>query len=202
MSLQEAARDGKLLLVEGLLNENPKLLLSKDLDDRTALHWACSLQHTNIVQELLKPRGGKEVDIDDLVDGAGWNPLHITASVGNCEIFDLLMGNSPQPTINETTNQGTTVLHLAASKNHYDLFKKAVEDYKASTRIKDKMGYTPLIRAASTGSVRIVEFLIKKGVNLNTTDLEEWTALKHADAEGWTDVVNLLKAAGALESVN
>ncbi|CAH2350802.1 probable 26S proteasome regulatory subunit p28 [[Candida] railenensis] len=197
--IQEAARDGKILTVEGLLTENPKLVFSQDQDGRTALHWATSSQHIEIVMCILKPRGGKEIDIDELVDLSGWTPLHIAASVGNEKIFELLMNHDPKPDIDFQTNQGTTVLHLACSKQRYDIAKLAIEKYKCKTRIKDKMGYTPLHRAASVGSVRIVELLLKSGVNVNATDSEDWTALKHAEAEGWTEVVSVLKAHGAIE---
>ncbi|KAL7663822.1 Uncharacterized protein ABC855_g3625 [[Candida] zeylanoides] len=194
--LQEAARDGKLLTVEGLLSQDPKLLLSKDDDERTALHWACSSQHVPVVQALLKPRG-VEFDIDDLKDQSGWTPLHIAASVGNEVIFEELMKHDPKPDIDAVTNQGTTVLHLACSKQKYEIAKLAIQTYKCKTRIKDKMGYTPLHRAASVGSTRIVDLLLKSGVNVNATDKEDWTALMHAEAERWQDVVALLKAHGA-----
>lgn len=192
-AIQEAARDGKILTVESLLNENPKLVFSKDQDDRTALHWACSLQHLEVVLNILKPRG-KEIEIDDLVDLSGWTPLHITASVGNERIFEILMDHSPKPDIDLKTNQGTTVLHLACLKQKYEIAKLAIERYNCKTRIKDNMGYTPLHRAASVGATRIVELLLKSGVNVNATDKEDWTALQHAEAEGWTDVVNIIKA--------
>ncbi|CAK7897722.1 probable 26S proteasome regulatory subunit p28 [[Candida] anglica] len=195
-AIQEAARDGKILTVEALLTENPKLIFSKDQDERTALHWACSSGHLNIVLSILKPRG-KEIEIDDMLDSSGWSPVHIAASAGYEEIFDTLMSNNPQPDIDLPTNQGTAVIHLACSKKHYDIVKKSIETYKCKTRAKDKMGYTPLHRAASVGDFRIVELLLKSGVNVNATDKEDWTALMHAEAEGWTDVVELLKANGA-----
>ena len=80
--------------------------------------------------------------------------IHIAASLGNSSIFNQLMrrangstttsNNSTQPEldVNLQTNSGTTCLHLAISKNNYDIVKELIETYKANCRIKDKRVYT------------------------------------------------------------
>ncbi|KAK6455670.1 ankyrin repeat-containing domain protein [Scheffersomyces xylosifermentans] len=199
-AVHESIREGKNLLVKHLIDENSKLLFLKDEDERTPLHWACSMSNLEIVEYLLKPRPGvKEYDIDELQDASEWTPIHITASVGSPSILDLLMNSTSEtPDIDLTTGQGTTALHLAISKNHYDLVKKLIIDYKCSCRIKDKKGFTPLHRAASIGSQPIVKLLVEKGkVNVNAKDNEGWTSLHHALAEGHGDVGALLVHLGA-----
>lgn len=74
--------------VESLLAANPKLANRKDSDDRLPIHWACSYNHTTIVQLLQQT---KDFDVD-VQDGSGWTPLMIACSIKDGdEIIDLLL---------------------------------------------------------------------------------------------------------------
>lgn len=201
--IHESIRAGKALLVQQLINENPKLLFRKDEDDRTPLHWACTMDNNEIIKILLQPRNGiDEIDIDEMVDASGWTPIHIVSALGNVQILEQLMKLEPTPDINLATNQGTTALHLAISKNHLALVEKLVVEYKCSCRVKDKNGFTGLHRAASIGSQPIVKLLIEHGkVNINAKDNNGWTSLHHALAEGQGDVALLLAKLGADPSI-
>lgn len=197
--IHESIRSNKALLVQQLINENPNLLFRKDEDERTPLHWACTMNNDEIIKILLRPRNGiDEIDIDEMVDSSGWTPIHIVAALGNVLILDQLMKLEPTPDINLATNQGTTALHLAISKNHYVMVEKLVVEYKCSCRVKDKNGYTGLHRAASIGSQPIVKMLVEHGkININAKDTNGWTSLHHALAEGHGDVALLLVKLGA-----
>ncbi|PVH16416.1 uncharacterized protein CXQ87_004707 [Candidozyma duobushaemuli] len=193
--VHEAARDNKPLIVEGLLAENGKLAVSKDSDGRTPLHWACAMGNEKIV-DLILPHM-KNVDIDDLVDDGGWTPIHILCGVGNEPVLDKLMSHEPQPDINLATTTGVTGLHIAVSKNHYELVKKLLQQYKASARARDSRGQTPLHRAAAIGSAVEVKLLVEAKANINATEKDGWTPLHHALAEGHGDVGVLLVELGA-----
>lgn len=193
--VQEAARDNKPLIVQGLLAENGKLAVSKDSDGRTPLHWACAMGHEKIVDLILPYM--KNVDLDDLVDDGGWTPIHILCGVGNDAVLDKLMAHEPQPDINLATSTGVTGLHIAVSKNHYELVKKLLESYKALARVRDSRGQTPLHRAAAVGSGVEVKLLVEAKANLNATEKDGWTPLHHAMAEGHGDVAVLLVELGA-----
>lgn len=192
--VHEYVRDSKPLLVEASLTENPKLALDKDDDDRTPLHWACSVNNENMVDLLL--RFATNFDLDDLTDASGWTPLHIAASVGNSSIVSKLLLLEPQPDVNLATNQGTTPLHLAISKGHLTVVRELVEVYQCSVRTKDKKGMTPLIRAACIGHGAMVLILGRKS-HVNASDKNGWTALHHALAEGHGDVAVQLVGLGA-----
>lgn len=197
--VHEAARDGKPLIVSGLLSENNKLATSKDSDGRTPLHWAVAMNHENIVDLVLPFL--KNIDLDDLVDDSGWTPVHIACGVGNISILSKLMAHDPQPDINLATSTGVTGLHVAVSKNHYELVEKLLKDYKALARKRDSRGQTPLHRAGACGSSVAVKALVEAGVNVNATDKDGWTALHHALAEGQGDVAVLLVELGARKDV-
>ncbi|EGW31413.1 uncharacterized protein SPAPADRAFT_61975 [Spathaspora passalidarum NRRL Y-27907] len=192
--IHDAIKAGNTNLAKSLIDQFPKEIYLFDDDNRTPLHWACSLNNLTIVEYILSKN---QVDIDDLVDSSGWTPLHITASIGNPEIFEKLLAVEPKPDLDLATNQGTTCLHLAISKNNYDIVKKLVEA-KASCKVKDKKGDTPLHRASAIGSIPTVKLLVEKGkVNINAKDNDGWTSLHHALAEGHGDVAVLLVSLGA-----
>lgn len=199
MPLHDAAREGKTLLTRQLVNDNPKNALVKDDDGRTPLFWAVSSGHAETAAVILKAiKDNKAVadnfDIDDTDEG-GWTLLHIVASTGNEEILALLLPFDPDVSV--TTNGGQTALHYAVSKGRIDIARKLVTELKASPRIKDKQGQTPLHRAAAIGSLPLAKLLIQANAPLNTTDRTGWTALHHALAEGHGDVAVELIEAGA-----
>lgn len=76
------------------------------------------------------------------------------------------------------TSVDQTALHFCASKNQLDLARKLI-DRKATTRVKDKRGQLPLHRAASIGSVPMVQLLLEHSSPLNATDVSGMTALHH-----------------------
>lgn len=187
--LHEACRDGKIDRVRELLQEQPELCLTKDLDSRYPIHWACSFQHEAIVDLLLHQM--KKVDLDDLLDDSGWSALHIACSVGNLELVTKLMNHTIKPDVNLQTSQGVTGLHLACSKQHFSVARYLV-DNGASTRIKDSRSQLPLHRAASVGSIPLVKLLCDQKSPVNVKDIQGWTPLFHALAEGQGDVAVLL----------
>ncbi|KAI5948683.1 NAS6 [Candida theae] len=199
--IHTAIKEGNFNLAKQLISQQSpnKSTLVKDDDDRTPLHWAVSIDNAELVQFIVEhlPKG---TDIDELVDGSGWTPLHINSSIGNIEILNILIHTDPQPDINLPTNQGTTALHLTVSKNHVRYASVLIDEMGANCRVKDKKGYTPLHRASSIGSIGILKLLINspKGVNVNAKDNDGWTSLHHALAEGHGDAaVFLVNEGGA-----
>ncbi|KAG7829017.1 hypothetical protein KL920_002810 [Ogataea angusta] len=197
--LHKAAQEGNGLIVDGLMSQNPRLVLQSDEDSRTPLHWACTFQHEQIVKRLLAvPKSQFEVDIDEMVDESGWTPFHVACSVGNLEIVKLLAQHDPAPDVNLATSSGQTGLFYAVSKGHYDVVEYLVTEFKASARIKDKRAQLPLHRAASIGAEKICELLVKKANSpLNAQDIYGFTALHHALSEGHGDLALKLVKLGA-----
>lgn len=201
-----AVFDGNVGILRTLLTENPDLVLTKDSDSRTPLHWAASFQNAEMVKLLLNPSKLNEnvdkkpivVDIDDYLDDSKWTPLHIAASAGNLEIFMAMALHDPSPDINLKTSTGQTCLHYAVSKNHPYLVEYMLRDLNASTRIKDNKGQLPIHRAAAIGSSRMVSLLAELGKSpIDTTDNYGMTALHYALAEGHGDLALQLVKLGA-----
>ncbi|CDK24680.1 unnamed protein product [Kuraishia capsulata CBS 1993] len=212
-SISVACQEGKLLTVKSLLSRDPRLSIKPDSDERYPLHWAVSYQRVEIVKMLLDPfvvsskeiSGGEsatdlrpkkfDIDIDDMVDGGGWTPLHVAASVGNIEVLELLLAHTPKPDVNQQTSGGQTPLHFAVSKNLPQIAEVLVCKAGASTRLKDKLGQYPIHRAASIGSLRLLKLLVEHGKSpVGAKDSYGWTPMHHAMAEGHGDfAVELVK---------
>ncbi|KAG6850109.1 hypothetical protein H0H93_001030 [Arthromyces matolae] len=72
LSAHSAAQNNQFSLLRSLVDENPKVVNSLDLDERTPLHWAASSGAIEIVRFLIDQK--VEVDKPDI---SGWSPLHI-----------------------------------------------------------------------------------------------------------------------------
>ncbi|EMG49142.1 NAS6 Probable 26S proteasome regulatory subunit p28 [Candida maltosa Xu316] len=200
--IQDAINQGNILLAKKLIDEYPNQLYQKDEDGRIPLSIAISSNNSDLVEYILS-KTPKNIDIDDYVDDSGFAATHIAASIGNALIFNRLMRLDPTPDVNLKTNIGTTCLHLAISKNHYEIVKELVETYKANARVQDRLGNTPLHRAAAIGSQPIVKLLVEKGkVGVNAKNKDGLTALDEALTEGHGDVAVLLVKLGADPEVN
>ncbi|EME49399.1 hypothetical protein DOTSEDRAFT_143341 [Dothistroma septosporum NZE10] len=190
-AIHAACREGQTQKVESLLNADKKLATRKDDDDRLPLHWAVSHNRLPIVLLLSDL---KSFDVD-AKDGAGWTSLMMAASLKDADdVVDLLLAKGADP--NETTNNGQTALHFAASKSLLDTARKLFA-HKASARVSDKRRQLPLHRAAAVGSVPIVKLLLDNRSPINATDIDGSTALHHAIAEGHGDTALALLKAGA-----
>ncbi|KAI8947124.1 ankyrin repeat-containing domain protein [Xylaria longipes] len=87
-AIHAATREGKLTVVESLLNAEPKLSQRKDDDGRLPIHWAASANQHAIVL-LLSQQKTFDPDVED---DSGWTPLMIAASVKDGDaIVDILL---------------------------------------------------------------------------------------------------------------
>lgn len=109
------AYSGKLDELKERILADKSLATRTDQDSRTALHWACSAGHTEIVEFLLQ----LGVPVNDK-DDAGWSPLHIAASAGRDEIVKALLVKGAH--VNAVNQNGCTPLHYAASKNRHEVW--------------------------------------------------------------------------------
>ncbi|KAK2745283.1 hypothetical protein FQN57_003978 [Myotisia sp. PD_48] len=193
-AIHEAAREGKVTVVESLLHANPKLASLKDGDKRLAIHWAVANHWLPIVELLIS-----EKDFDpDATDASGWTPLMIAASLKNCEgdqIIDMLLRKGAD--VNIKTLNGQNALHFATSKHNISTVRLLISN-NCSARARDSRGQLPLHRAAAIGSVPIINLLLEAGNSpLNATDIDGLTALHHAISEGHGEAALTLLKAGA-----
>ncbi|CAK7263066.1 putative ankyrin-repeat protein [Sporothrix epigloea] len=114
-AIHAACREGKVNVVESLLNADPKLAHRKDDDGRLPIHWVASYNQLEIAQLLtqvknfdpdvqvrgllcgyvmsrLRVSKQQLTKVEALQDESGWTPLMIAASVKDAEpLVDLLL---------------------------------------------------------------------------------------------------------------
>jgi 26S proteasome non-ATPase regulatory subunit 10 len=133
----------KQLLYEHGYSFNFRRITATDESGRTVLHWACSGGRAEIVRWLLE-RGSNP----NIPDDSRWTPLIIACSAGHEPCVQLLIGAGAQ--IDSCTDQGRSSLLYSCSKNHQSIAKKLLNE-GADVNLQDKLGATPLHRAAGCG---------------------------------------------------
>jgi len=93
--------------------------------------------------------------------------------------------------LNHVTDSGNTVLHLAASSGHFDIFKVAA---KAGSDInaKNNKGDTPIMLAATKKHDQIVMTLIRLGADTNATNLQGVSLLDILTKNGNAPMIELM----------
>ncbi|KAI7902177.1 26S proteasome non-ATPase regulatory subunit 10-like protein [Cokeromyces recurvatus] len=137
LSIYQAAYEGKLFIVQQMIEKDDTLVNSFDNDGRNAIHWAASGGHVDIVDYLLN----KGAMINSQDKEAGWTPLLIAVSAGHTNVVKLLLDKGADPSIENETKQ--SVLHYAASKNRIDICKVLLE-HNAPVNQLNKYKQTPL----------------------------------------------------------
>ncbi len=106
-------------------------------------------------------------------------------------------------TPNARRKDGVTALMNAAIEGHSDIVQVLL-NRDADVNMKDDGGWTALMRAAQGGPTTIkedhnaiVRLLLAKGADVNVRSTNGMTALHLAEYHGHTEIVQLLKKAGA-----
>jgi hypothetical protein len=101
------------------------------------------------------------------VDAAGNTLLMQTVQRDNMDFFDYLLKRRAR--LNTRNRNGETALSLAAYQGKLPFVKRLVE---AGADV-NLYGWPPLIYAAFNGHAAVVDYLLKKGAEINATD-REW----------------------------
>ncbi|XP_036954062.1 ankyrin repeat and death domain-containing protein 1B isoform X2 [Acanthopagrus latus] len=193
---------------------------AKNVDNRTALHYAVAGKNKEAVQFLLQRR----VRVDQK-DKHGVAPIHLAAWFGSLEILKLLVqAGAEQKVKNE---EGLNILHCAAINNHTDILEYIVNDlqmkeldkddlsgnrpfalaaehgcaemldmlmvpYEMATMKPNKDGETALYQAADKGQERCVRALLEAGCDPNILTTAKCSALHSVSEKGDTSLVQLL----------
>lgn len=173
---------------------NVKLLLKagsnaylKDIEGKTALHWAASSnRHSGCVKTLFK----HDVHLADVKDNMGRYALHNAAGEGNCAIVDAFIKEKITK-IGVRDNLGRTPLHWASVRGHVACIKLLC-DRGANLDKVDQYGATALHYSAEKNFADCVHVLIKKGATVDVKDENGETPLHWSASEGAIDSVKML----------
>jgi serine/threonine protein kinase/ankyrin repeat protein len=170
-------------------------LSAKDESGQTAIHICASEGKTEILEYLLRKH--KDYFNLDLKDNHGWTPLVCAAHSAQLAAIELLLMHNADPNIK--TNDDATCLHYFAKikasskdKNYYISLTKQLLKKISNLDAQNKVGETPLHKAARDGVVDFVRILVESGANVNLTDINGYTPLHVAAALGDADIVSAL----------
>jgi hypothetical protein len=99
--------------------------------------------------------------------------------------------------VNSQNKDGWTALIAAASKGHTEIVKILLAKGADVNDSRAKEGFTALMAAATWGHSDTAKVLIAEGADINAKTSAGITALKYADHQGHTEIVQLLKKAAA-----
>ena len=175
-TIQRAAYEGNLALVE-MLRRKGASIADRDLDGRSALHWASAGGHTHILEHMLAVDPAGVARSACAADDSGWTPLHSAVSSGHVNAVAFLLENGADT--GATTKQGRTVLHyLKGSKPVAEIVVPKLK--KSELNAQDEMGHTAMHRAAARGELDVVKLLVEHGGSPMVRDREGNTPLHSA----------------------
>ena len=68
--------------------------------------------------------------------------------------------------------QGNTPAHLAAESGSHAILEILAEKNVELDKIRNSAGYTPLMMASRAGRVKVMRYLLEKGINRNVCDFD------------------------------
>ena len=147
---------------------------------RTALSFACSNGHGNIVKELLK-RGECRVDQQDY---EGSTPLMSAARAGYAPIVTML-AKHPDVDVNHRDKKGRTALSWSAEYGIDQVVRSLLKLRRIDPNLADENGRSPFSWAAGKGCAETVDILAQsKRVDKASVDKDKRGAISWACAGG------------------
>ena len=190
--LHAAAANGNVAEIEKLIGDGEKPNL-QDARSRTPLLVAAFRKHYGAVEALLK-RGANA----NARDMQGFDILTLAAVSNDMQLLKLALDNGADPRRVTGPLDGTALIS-AAHLGHVEIVR-ALIDAKAPLDNVNRMGWTALLIAVllgnnSKGHIETVELLVKAGADTAIKDRQGATALDHARARGYQDMIKILETA-------
>lgn len=127
----------------------------------------------------------------DTADPSGMTLLMMAAFNGQLDMVELLLKSGAR--VDLRNRQGDSALVLAALKGHLPVVERLV---KAGATL-DQKGWTALHYASFEGRTDVVNYLVRRGVNIDALAPNDSTALMLAARNGHMETVKALLKAGA-----
>ncbi|KAK6827193.1 heterokaryon incompatibility protein-domain-containing protein [Apiospora arundinis] len=189
-NLVATAANGTNAQLERILDEDPALIDSLDLNGRSAISTAAENGHCATV-ELLHKRGS----LIDVTDGNGETALWWAARNGHIHVVERLLELNASTDIGDADK--LTPLCAAAQKGHgmvVSVLLRSGGNVNAATTY----GKTPLMLATIAGNLQMVQLLIDNGAEVRYSH-RRTTALSLAERAEHQEIIELLRLHHAME---
>ena len=141
-----------------LIDRNPKLMLCKDIRERTPLHTACRHGRTDVVRTLVD---ATNVNLLETTDSMGNTPLHLACVGGSRDSAQLLVNSSVS--LHQINFRGEAPIHIAAQHGFIPIAQVLLAygiDIECPSGSDE---CTPLHHAAKCNQDKMIKFLCEKG---------------------------------------
>lgn len=188
--LHLAAHEGDVASIKRLLSQgaDPN---ARDKSRRTPAHVAAFGSHDDVIAALAA--GGADMNA---LENSIYDIVTIAAVADDPELVSLAMklGNSPKLV---TSVYDGTALIAAAHLGHYEVVERLVKAGAPLDHVNN-LNWTALIEAVVLGDggpdhVRTLRVLVDAGADKSIPDRDGVTALQHAKARGYAEMVKLLE---------
>ncbi|NWQ83417.1 TNI3K kinase, partial [Columbina picui] len=199
--LHLASAKGFLNITKLLVEEGSKAdVNAQDNEDHVPLHFCCRFGHHEIVKFLLQ--SSCEVQ-PHLVNIYGDTPLHLACYSGKFEVVKEIIQLSGTESLTKENIFSETAFHSACTYGkNIELVKFLLDQNVVSINHQGRDGHTGLHCACYHGHIRLVQFLLDNGADMNLVacdpsrssgEKDEQTCLMWAYEKGHDAIVTLLK---------
>jgi ankyrin repeat protein len=188
VNLIEAAGRGDVAAVQRALADGAGVN-GRDARDRTAVTAAALGDHVEVVRVLIA--AGADVDLQDADRN---NPLLVTGETGSVAMLREVLRASPD--LGATNRYGGVAGIPASDRGHVDYVREIVKTDIDVDHVND-LGWTALLETVLLGDgdaahVEILRILLAAGADRSIADRDGVTALEHARARGYDEMVAVL----------
>ncbi|XP_067650462.1 ankyrin repeat domain-containing protein 50-like [Haliotis asinina] len=180
--LMVAAKNGHSQILEFLLRKGANVS-QVDNNGDSALHWACSRGHVDIVKHLLSQHN---VDIDSRGQ-FGRTSLMTALFRGHREVADVLVRRGANVSI--VDDNGDSILHSACRGGHVCMVRYVLSHCSVDINSRSKSGKTPLMTTVYYGHREIFDVLVGMGANMSHLDDDGDNILHYASKGGHVSMV-------------
>ncbi len=181
-----------------LIKDGANINVSGDKGE-TPVMAATYHNHVETVKALID--AGADIELQDKNKE---NPFLYASKEGYVDIVKLTIDAGTN--IREINHRGGTALIPAAERGHVEVVKELVDRTDIDVNYRNDLGWTALLEAIVLGNgsenhKQIVQLLIDHGADVNMADREGVTPLEHAEKRGFKEMANMLRVAGANETI-
>ena len=194
--LHQASAKGNKEIVSILLDAGCPIDVV-DNEGQSSLHYAAAGGAVECIGSLV------ELGLDvNRGDHNGWTPLHLACLCGNRQSVCKILRLGGKASITKVADKYETPLHQAAYCGHVEIVSVLL-DAGCPIDLQDLYGKNALHYAARGGSVEVIDFLVKRGLDVNGRAIDAYglTPLHLACGDGKLEAVHELLRLGAKASM-